>query len=108
MKKQGKVFMYLGGLLCGGYALYKVLSGKEPAKYSLRWIENLTNDEWEKEREILQEKFRNPQNDSTTKDVCGRLLDLFDKVKSKRDWNGQTPRGQTYHREHGGIAKKED
>ena len=27
--------------------------------------------------------------------------DLFDKIKSERDWAGQTPRGPAFHREHG-------
>lgn len=101
MGKAYKFICGLGGLAVVGYGIYKGFANKEPSKYSLEWIKKLTDKEWDTEREIIRQKFCNPQYDDAVRIDFQNLLRLFDKVKSDRDWAGITPHGPAYHREHG-------
>lgn len=100
MRKISKYIFGIGGLAVAGLGVYVGLS-KEPVKYSLEWIKKLTDKGWEIEREIIRQKFCNPKYDESTRIGFQNLLDLFDKVKSDRDWAGKKPQGPAYHREHG-------
>lgn len=100
-----KIVLTAIGLIGGGYAIYKGIN-KEPSKYSMEWIKGLSDDQWATEWEIVQNQFRNPELDTAFRENCHRILGLFDKVKSARDWAGKTPQGPAYHREHGfGLYK---
>lgn len=103
MEKKGnkKWVFILGGLALGGFGLYKVLVNQEPSKYSLDWIKKLTDIQWETEREKVRQMFCSPKYDDSSRDRFKRILDLFDKVKSERDWAGQKPQGPAFKREHG-------
>lgn len=101
MGKISKYIFGIGGLAIVGLGMYVGISKKEPVKYSLEWIKNLTDKEWETEREIIRQKFCNPKYDDSTRISFKNLLDLFDKVKSDKDWGGKKPQGPAYHREHG-------
>ncbi len=95
------------GLVIGGYGLVKGISSIEPSKYSPEWIRKLSNTEWKIQRDIVQQKFNSPEYDIDTRNKFKLILDLFDKIKSERDWTGKTPSGPAYHREHGyGLYKK--
>ena len=83
-----KIVLTAIGLIGGGYAIYKSIN-KEPSKYSLEWIKGLSDDQWATECEIVQNQFRNPELDTAFRENCHRILDLFDKVKSARDWAGK-------------------
>lgn len=48
-----KIVLTAIDLIGGGYAIYTGLT-KEPSKYSLEWIKGLSDDQWAKEREIVQ------------------------------------------------------
>lgn len=61
----------------------------------------LTDKEWETEREIIRQKYSDPEYDVATRIGFQDLLRRFDKVKSDRDWAGLKPQGPAYHREHG-------
>lgn len=101
----------IGGLLsvvAVGVCAYWGLSNRGPAKYSFEWIKNLTDVEWETEREIVRQNYCNPKFDMSTRSNFHNLLRLFDKVKSDRDWSGQEPRGPAYHREHGWYLPNDD
>lgn len=100
-KEAGKLITVLSGLAITGYFLYKGFSKQSPEKYSLEWIKSLTNSQWETERKIVQEKYCSPEYSTSLKIDFKRILDLFDRVKSERDWGGRTPRGPSYSREHG-------
>ncbi len=100
MGKINKFILGLGGLVVA-YGAYKGFSNKEPSKYSIEWIKQLTDKEWETEREIIRKKFCDPKYDDGTRIGFQNLLKLFDKVKSDRDWAGLKPQGPAYHREHG-------
>ncbi len=45
--------------------------------------------------------FCSPKYDDSSRDGFKRILDLFDKVKSERDWAGKKPQGPAFKREHG-------
>lgn len=99
--KTKKLILGLSSLVVVAYGTYNTFSNKEPSKYSIKWINNLTNKEWEKEREIIRQKFCNPKYDEATRLKYQNILRIFDKVKSDRDWAGRKPQGPAYHREHG-------
>lgn len=101
MGKINKIILGAGSLMVVAFGIYKGISNMEPSKYSFEWIKNLTDKEWETEREIIRKKFCNPKYDEATRLNFENLLRIFDKVKSDRDWAGRTPQGPAYHPEHG-------
>lgn len=86
----------------------KGLVPKEPPKHSLEWIRNLSDSEWETERKKVLDDLRNPELDDLFRENCRRILDLFDKVKSARDWAGETPRGPANRPENGWYLLNKD
>ncbi len=86
--------------LVGGGILMAVINRGNP-KYGVKWIQSLTDAQWEKEREIVRQKFCSPEYDFDSKARFQKILDLFDSVKSKRDWAGKQPQGPAFKREHG-------
>ena len=107
MASTKRILLAIVGTIGLGYLFYKGI-GKNPDKYSLEWIKNLSDDQWRKEREFVQDQFRNPQLDTPFRENCKRILNLFDEVKSMRDWAGEIPKGPTYSREHGRSLYKKD
>ena len=96
MRKISKCILGIGGVAVVGLGAYLGLSNKEPSKYNLEWIKNLTDKEWEIEREIIRQKYCNPKYDESTRIGFQKLLELFDKVKSDKDWAGIKPQGPAY------------
>lgn len=99
MKAIKNTILGLGIAITGWYGLRKLLN-TEPAKYSLDWIKNLTDDQWKTERKLVQDMYHDPQHDIDIRENYRRILRLFDKVKSDMDWEGRIPQGPAYHREH--------
>ena len=100
MREISKYIIGIGGLAVAGLGIYLGLP-KEPSKYSFEWIKKLTDKDWEIEREIVRQNMLNPKYDESKRINFQKLLDVFDKVKSDRDWAGKKPQGPAYHREHG-------
>lgn len=98
--KISKLFLGAGVLLIGVFGISEY-SAKHPEKYSLKWIKSLSDEEWDKEREILRKMCTNPKYDDNSRIRYGKILDLFDRVKSDRNWEGKIPQPPKYHREHG-------
>lgn len=101
VSKINKLMLGLGSLAVVAFGAYKGFYSKEPSKYSLEWIKKLTDQEWETEREVIRQKFCDPKYDVAARIGFQKLLALFDKVKSDRNWAGRKPQGPAYHREHG-------
>ena len=101
MGKTNKLILGLCSSAVAALGVYKVLSKKEPLKYSFEWIKKLTDKEWKKEREIIRQKYCNTKHDDAAGIRFENLLMLFDKVKSDRDRAGIKPQGPAYHREYG-------
>jgi hypothetical protein len=91
-----------------GVAVYKYFSKREYPKYSYKWIEQLSDHDWAIEREIVRKKYCSPEFDIPTRVDFKRILDLFDKVRSNKLWDGKPMRGPAYHREHGFNLYKSD
>lgn len=106
--KAKKLISILGVLSATVYGVYKAISNMEPEKYSLEWIRSLSDSQWETEREIVRQMFCSPKYSDSQRTDFQRILFLFDKVKSEREWDGDTPRGPAYHREHGYNLYKPD
>ena len=107
MKTLNKVLLCVGSAVVVGAGTYLSFF-KNPPKYSEKWIENLTSEEWRNEREKIQQLFLNPKLDFDIREQYHNLLRVFDKVKSKKDWAGEIPHGPAYHREHGFNLYKPD
>lgn len=107
MNKALKRFLSISLVAVGGELIYSLLH-KHPRKYSPEWIKRLSENEWRAEREIVRQEMCDPSLEQSVRNTCRSILDLFDKVKSDRDWAGQTPRGPAYHREHGFNLYKDD
>lgn len=101
------IFFIAAGLVGAGYAICKGIN-KEPAKYSLKWIQSLSDEQLVTERALIHKKYLNPDQDVDYRESLRRLMDLFDKVKSDRYWAGRTPSGPSYSREHGHGLYKPD
>lgn len=110
MDKEIKAILgVVGGIIVtvGGVVLHMLMG--PPERDSEEWIENLSDDEWEKERERVRLDYCNPDLDGPTRDRAHRLLFPYDKIMSDRKWAGKEYEGPGYHREHGyGLYKDDD
>ena len=68
--------------------------------YNIDWIRTLSDEEWKAEREVVRKEFCKPCDEHKWIELRS-ILDMFDKVKSERDWAGVKPYGPSYSREHG-------
>jgi len=93
--------LLLGGLAIGGAGLCLLFGIKHPKAYTRKWIEGLSDIEWTKEREKVQTMLLDPTLDVDFREKCRKVLLIFDRVKSARDWAGQNPCAPSYPREHG-------
>ena len=100
-----KIFLATLGLV-GGYVAYKGFANAP--KYSPEWIRGLSDEEWTKERKIVQNQFRNPALGTECQEEWHFLLELFARVKRAKIREVATPQGPAYHREHGRNLYKPD
>lgn len=104
-----KIFGLAAGLVIASLGTYyKLLTGKEPAKYSDKWFSITSDDVLKAEREEVRKLFRSSGSDYSAAILLERLLQKFDSVLNKRAWNGEIPRCPTYPREHGHNLFKPD
>ncbi len=89
------------GLVTMGLGVYKLLSGKEPRKYSDRWFETVTDDVLNVEQEIVRKQYCSAGDDFSLAVSLEGLLRRFDSTLSKRAWGDKIPHGPNYCREHG-------
>lgn len=85
----------------GGYSLYKGFFNKNSLTYSWEWIERLTKKQWNNEREKVQQIVMSSQYSDSMRNEAHRILELFDKVKSKKEWKGLDNYKFPVHGEHG-------
>lgn len=100
MKKR---IMILPAISTAALIIYKLcISAKTlpPEKYSSEWIEGLSDLDWEREREIVRQKYCNAE-DGAAASYLQRLLWLFDKIRYEKNNSDKEYRGPAYHREHG-------
>ncbi len=95
-----KPLIILGGLAVSIITVYKLLNNKGPEAYSPEWIKNLSDLDWEKEREKIRQLYCTRGIDEKVSNAAKVLLDLFDRIKSERDWAGKKF-GFPVHKEHG-------
>lgn len=107
VKKFGKV-IGVGILTIAGYGLLKSLSDKEDSKYSSKWIESLSEDEHETEREKVRLEYCSSGNDYKKASQLERILWKFDDVKSKEVSSGSDDYEYPKHREHGLYLSNDD
>ena len=96
------------GIAATGYSAYKLLSGKEPQKYSSKWFDTVSDEVLNAEREVIRKQYCSAGDDFSIAVSLQNLLNRFDNVLSKRAWGGETPHGPGYHREHGYNLLKND
>ena len=107
MNKGIKGFVAIAGLMIAGKLIKKVVN-MPPPKYSIPWIRGLSDDEWAREREIVRQKSCDSSLSLGAITEWENLRNLFDKIKSEKDWAGRTPAAPSYPREHGHNLYKPD
>ena len=96
------------GIATTGIGIYKLLSEKEPQKYSSKWFDTVSDEILNVEREIVRKQYCSAGDDFSSAVVLQKLLYRFDCVLSKRLWGGEIPHYPSYHREHGYNLFKEN
>lgn len=96
------------GLAATGLGVFKLLSGKDPQKYSSKWFETVSDEVLNTEREIVRKQYCSAGENFSLAVRLENLLRRFDSVLSKRAWGDEIPHGPSYHREHGYNLFKND
>lgn len=81
---------------------------EEQNMYSPKWFKSASDSVLHTERERVRLAYCSSGNDMSLATQFENLLSRFDKELSNRAWAGQTPRGPSYHREHGFNLYKPD
>lgn len=77
-------------------------------KYSLDWIHNLSDEQWETEREIVRKEWCSGTMSTERAYVVEKLLDIFDRVYYSRHHHEGDKIGPAFHREHGWYLPNND
>ena len=99
--KSSKIVCVLGLATAALYVLAKISGHQQPLAYTHDWIANLSNTEWEVERESIRQKWCSSKYSDVEKLEFRRILDIFDQVKREMSKNDGPISGPAYHREHG-------
>lgn len=105
MKKIGKVIGI--GAAIAGAGLIALLRSKENAKYSQKWFESVSDDEFYAEREPIRKRARENGGD----DDAERLLNLFNNEEIHRlnqKYEKEHPDAKPRYREHGWYLPNDD
>lgn len=85
MKKRTKKAVIVGfGIVATALGITKIVSGKAPAKFSIKWFDSLSEADLNDEREIVRKAYCLSGNDYNLAVHLQNLLGLFDKELSKR------------------------
>ena len=97
LKTVGVAATILGGIATATY--YVLKHPGVPEKYSRKWMEALSDKDWEKEREIVRQLWCKGKTMIDGMQI-EPILNLFDMVKRERESDGK-PIGFPVHGEHG-------
>lgn len=101
-QKHKKAMLITCGILLGGAAVSAIaVACWKNGKTLEKLIERASLTELKEARQLVQTDYNNPNLDKEYRIKQGEMLDLFDKIIRKKEWNGQEPIGPAYHREHG-------
>ncbi len=89
-----------------GTKLFKFLNGEE--KYSDDWMEALSDEELEAEREKVRQDWCSADKDFSIAVKLESILRQFDKEMSKRAWKDKKEYGYPKHSEHGWYLSGDD
>lgn len=87
------------GIAATCYGAYKLLSGKDPQKYSSKWFDTVSDEVLNAEREVMRKQYCSAGDDFSLAGSLQNLLNRFDSVLRKRACGGETPNGPRYYRE---------
>ena len=106
-KKKGiGVITGLCAIAIVGTKLFKFLSGEE--KYSNDWMESLSDEELESEREKVRQDWCSAEKDFSMAVKLESILNQFDKEMSKRARKDKKEYGYPKHGEHGWYLSEDD
>lgn len=106
-KKKGiGVITGLCAIALVGTKLFKLLNVKE--KYSAEWMESLSDEELEAEREKVRQAWCSVGKDFSSAVKLESILRKFDKEMSNRAWKGSKEYGYPKHGEHGWYLSGDD
>lgn len=101
--------LLVSAITCAG--LGKYLNNKYkifPLKNSVKWIKQLSDEDWEIEREKVRTNFCNPNYSYKKRLEFQHLLQTFDNVKHSTDSSNQDSNISPVHREHGWYLPNDD
>ena len=96
-----------GGLLLV-FGLMKRYITLEPEKYSLKWLQGLSDEDLEKERENVRLEFCSSGSDFEKGARLQHLLGMFDYVLRERKTTDHKENNSPRHREHGWYLPEDD
>ncbi len=107
-KKTGIISFCVIAFATGVVELVKYLSGRESPKYSYEWMQSLSDDELEIEREKVRQYFCSAEKDLSSAIKAESILEQFDREMSNREWQGHAEYGYPEHSEHGWYLSEDD
>ena len=109
VEEHKKPILIIGGVLVTGalaFIGYTALGQNDPAPYTTRWYEGLSDDEWREEREKTRLAMRGTC-DELAIEMESRLRRFDDEWRRRKD-DGTDYYGPSLHREHGNNLYKPD
>ncbi len=98
--------LVLGGLIVTTFGIKKYISNLPIEKYSREWLESLSKDALEAEREKVRLEFVASGSDRNKAIRLQNLLYAFDDEMARR--RPEVPSGPIIHREHGRYLPNDD
>jgi len=98
--------LVLGGLIVTTFGIKKYISNLPIEKYSREWLESLSKDNLEAEREKVRLEFVASGSNLSKATRLQNLLYAFDDEMARR--RPEVPSGPTIHREHGRYLPNDD
>lgn len=93
-----------------GLELFKLINNKANKKYSKEWMQSLSDDELETEREKVRKFLCSAKKTPSEAVWAESMLRQFDKEMSDRAWNGKDETEYEYpkHTKHGWYLSDDD
>lgn len=91
-----------------GLDIFKLLSSKQPKKYSKEWMQSLSDNELETEREIVRKYWCSVEKTLSEAVWAESVLNQFDREMSNRAWKGREDYGYPKHTKHGWYLSDDD
>ena len=91
-----------------GLDIFKFFICKQHKKYSKEWMQSLSDNELETEREKVRKYWYSAEKTLSEAVWAESVLNQFDREMSNRAWNGKKDYGYPKHTKHGWYLSDDD